>query len=152
MVYKDIGVHLFLEDKHTRTKLPKSESQTCYLKTGKFLNVNCHHFVNSILKVTVLRISSSTFMFGFTLLFVETSCRAEVVQTSQLKEGELRIQTDDPKVIEDQTGSCGENVSFYFVASTKKLTISGTGYMWLTITADQFPWYDYPESIQIVVV
>jgi len=46
----------------------------------------------------------------------------------------------------DDSGSCGENVTYSFVESTGTLTISGTGDM------SNSPWYSYRSSIKKVVI
>ena len=50
----------------------------------------------------------------------------------------------------DNSGSCGENVTYTFVESTGTLTISGTGAM----GAMQHPWYDkgYKWAIKKIVI
>ena len=50
----------------------------------------------------------------------------------------------------DESGSCGENVTYSFVSSTGTLTISGTGDMNDYVLASQAPWYYL--SIEKVVI
>ena len=55
----------------------------------------------------------------------------------------------------DNSGSCGENVTYSFVSSTGTLTISGTGAMKDYNNNDytsQIPWYAYRSSIKNVVI
>ena len=50
----------------------------------------------------------------------------------------------------DDSGSCGENVTYSFVSSTGTLTISGTGAMKDYNTSNSAPWYYL--SIKKVVI
>jgi hypothetical protein len=43
----------------------------------------------------------------------------------------------------DKSGTCGENLTWTFVESTGKLTISGSGPMINYYTNDSAPWYSY---------
>ncbi len=59
----------------------------------------------------------------------------------------------------DDSGSCGENVTYSFVESTGTLTISGTGnmrnyndYDWDYTNEYKAPWYNYRSSIKKVVI
>ena len=54
----------------------------------------------------------------------------------------------------DDSGWCGENVTYSFVESTGTLTISGTGAMkdYNYATYSKVPWYDYRSSIKKVVI
>ena len=51
----------------------------------------------------------------------------------------------------DDSGSCGENVTYSFVESTGTLTISGTGAM-TNYNSSNRPWYNYRSSIKKVVI
>ena len=51
----------------------------------------------------------------------------------------------------DDSGSCGENVTYSFVESTGTLTISGTGAM-TKYNSSNRPWYNYRSSIKKVVI
>lgn len=48
----------------------------------------------------------------------------------------------------DDSGSCGENVTYTFVSSTGTLTISGTGAMGAML----HPWFDYKSAIDKIVI
>ena len=52
----------------------------------------------------------------------------------------------------DDSGSCGENVTYSFVESTGTLTISGTGYMEDFTSSSKVPWNAYRSSIKKVVI
>ena len=52
----------------------------------------------------------------------------------------------------DDSGSCGENVTYSFVESTGTLTISGTGGMPNYADASKRPWDAYSSSIKKVVI
>ena len=52
----------------------------------------------------------------------------------------------------DDSGSCGENVTYSFVESTGILTISGTGTMEDFTSASKVPWNAYLSSIKKVVI
>ena len=52
----------------------------------------------------------------------------------------------------DDSGSCGENVTYSFVESTGILTISGTGYMEDFTSSSKVPWNAYRSSIKKVVI
>ncbi len=51
----------------------------------------------------------------------------------------------------DDSGSCGENLTWTFVESTGTLTISGTGLMGDYIF-DNIPWYNYRTDIVKVII
>ena len=46
----------------------------------------------------------------------------------------------------DDSGKCGDNLTWTYVEATKTLTISGTGEM-ANYYIDQVPWYSYREKI-----
>ncbi|MDR1101616.1 MAG: leucine-rich repeat domain-containing protein, partial [Clostridiales bacterium] len=48
---------------------------------------------------------------------------------------------------EDASGTCGTSLTWTFVASTGRLTISGTGAMTNYIYSDSTPWYSFNSSI-----
>lgn len=51
----------------------------------------------------------------------------------------------------DDSGSCGDNVTYNYVESTKTLTISGTGKMKNYDYYNQ-PWYNYRANIQKLII
>ena len=51
----------------------------------------------------------------------------------------------------DDSGSCGENVTYTYVEATHTLTISGTGLMGDYIS-DNIPWYNYRTDIVKVII
>ncbi len=52
----------------------------------------------------------------------------------------------------DDSGSCGENVTYSFVESTGTLTISGTGDMYSYSDVSNRPWHNYRYHIKKVVI
>ena len=52
----------------------------------------------------------------------------------------------------DDSGSCGENVTYTFVEATGTLTISGTGAMTDYTNSSSRPWFSYRNAIKTVVV
>ena len=52
----------------------------------------------------------------------------------------------------DDSGWCGENVTYSYVLSTGTLTISGTGYMEDFTSSSKVPWNAYSSSINKVVI
>lgn len=52
----------------------------------------------------------------------------------------------------DDSGSCGTNVTYTYVSSTKTLTIQGTGVISDFLYETDVPWYSYRDDIQDVVV
>ncbi len=52
----------------------------------------------------------------------------------------------------DDSGSCGENVTYSYVSSTGTLTISGTGAMTNYNSSNRPSWYNYRSSIKKVVI
>ena len=52
----------------------------------------------------------------------------------------------------DDSGSCGENVTYTFVEATGTLTISGTGAMTDNTDSSSAPWSSYRKNIQNVIV
>jgi hypothetical protein len=50
----------------------------------------------------------------------------------------------------DDSGSCGDNVTYTFTAANSTLTIKGTGAMKDYYTNS--PWYLYKESIKNIVI
>ena len=50
----------------------------------------------------------------------------------------------------DESGSCGENVTYTFVEATGTLTISGTGAMTDYTSSSSAPWYSYRSKIKTV--
>lgn len=45
----------------------------------------------------------------------------------------------------DESGPCGDNLTYHFNLSSQTITITGTGAMW-----DTAPWYDYKEYVAVV--
>ena len=52
----------------------------------------------------------------------------------------------------DDSGSCGDNVTYTFDATTGTLTISGTGAMTDYTNTSSRPWFSYRDAIKTVVV
>lgn len=52
----------------------------------------------------------------------------------------------------DDSGSCGDNLTWTFVESTGTLTISGSGYMSNYSSFNYIPWANYKENIKKVIV
>ncbi len=52
----------------------------------------------------------------------------------------------------DDSGNCGEGVTYSFVESTGTLTISGTGDMYDYSVSSNMPWHNYHSSIKKVVI
>ena len=51
----------------------------------------------------------------------------------------------------DNSGSCGDNVTWTYTESTKTLTIQGSGAM-ENYYVGSTPWYDFRTNIQIIVI
>lgn len=52
----------------------------------------------------------------------------------------------------DDNGTCGENLTWSYVASTKTLTISGTGEMTYSYSDSYVPWKSFRSSIKKVII
>ena len=52
----------------------------------------------------------------------------------------------------DDSGSCGDNLTWTFVESTGTLTISGSGEMAYYYSSNDIPWANYKENIKKVIV
>ncbi len=52
----------------------------------------------------------------------------------------------------DQSGTCGENLTWTYVESTNTLTISGTGAMYQYTQSDRYPWKSLRSSIKTIVI
>ena len=64
----------------------------------------------------------------------------------------LRLYFEKEEIVGGETsGSCGENVSWYFDEATQTLTISGTGEM-KNYAATGTPWYGHRSVINTVVI
>lgn len=48
----------------------------------------------------------------------------------------------------DESGTCGENITWYYVEATQTLTISGTGEM--TPYRSLTPWHSYPLKVVVI--
>ena len=51
----------------------------------------------------------------------------------------------------DQSGKCGDNLTWTFVDETMTLTISGDGYMDIYNYLNRIPWYSFRQNIQTVI-
>ncbi len=52
----------------------------------------------------------------------------------------------------DDSGSCGENVTYTYNSTTKTLTIQGSGAMTNYNSSSDIPWYSYKNYIQTVII
>jgi len=52
----------------------------------------------------------------------------------------------------DDSGSCGDNVTYTFVSSTGTLTIQGSGRMTDYYYSLDIPWYSYKNDIKTVII
>jgi len=52
----------------------------------------------------------------------------------------------------DNSGFCGDNVTWTYTESTKTLTIQGSGAMENYSRSSRTPWYDFITNIQIIVI
>lgn len=52
----------------------------------------------------------------------------------------------------DDSGSCGDNVTYNYVESTHTLIISGTGEMSSFSSYYDLPWYNYRTNIQNLII
>ena len=52
----------------------------------------------------------------------------------------------------DDSGTCGENLTWTYVESTKTLTISGTGKMTDYYVDNKAPWYEKREQIISIII
>ena len=52
----------------------------------------------------------------------------------------------------DNSGSCGDNVTYSYVESTHTLTISGSGAMAVYESSSDRPWNSYAEEIETIVI
>ena len=52
----------------------------------------------------------------------------------------------------DDSGSCGDNVTYTFVSSTGTLTIQGSGAMKDNSSESSVPWYSYRTNIKTVII
>ena len=52
----------------------------------------------------------------------------------------------------DDSGTCGENLTWSYMVATKTLTISGTGAMTNYENDNDVPWYSYSSSIQNAII
>ena len=52
----------------------------------------------------------------------------------------------------DDSGTCGDNLTWVFTESDGTLTISGEGDMYNYSTSDNVPWYNYREQIKKVIL
>ncbi len=48
----------------------------------------------------------------------------------------------------DDSGTCGQNVTWSYETATKTLTISGSGAMWNYTSSDNTPWFNYRSAIK----
>ncbi len=60
-------------------------------------------------------------------------------------------EDDSSDAVSDDSGSCGDNVTYTFDSATKTLTISGTGRM-KDYSAYGSPWYSYADSIKSIEI
>ena len=58
----------------------------------------------------------------------------------------LLSDSENVDAVSDASGSCGDDLTYTFEASTGTLTISGTGYM------TSYPWSSYKNSIKTVII
>ena len=52
----------------------------------------------------------------------------------------------------DDSGTCGDNLTWVFTESDHTLTISGEGDMYNYNSANKVPWYNYREQIKKVIL
>jgi len=52
----------------------------------------------------------------------------------------------------DMSGTIGDNVSWTYVESTKTLTISGTGSLYVGIYPEQIPWASFRDEIERIII
>ena len=54
---------------------------------------------------------------------------------------------------EETSGTCGENLTWFFDETTETLTISGTGAMrWDNASSNSSPWYSIRQKINTVII
>lgn len=53
--------------------------------------------------------------------------------------------------IADESGSCGENVTYFFSESTKTMTISGSGPM-ANYKEAEAPWWQFKDNLEIIII
>ena len=60
--------------------------------------------------------------------------------------------SDGSEAASDDSGSCGDNVTYVFDSSTGTLTISGSGDMYSYSSSGNAPWYPYSSDVKEVVI